>query len=574
MSNRIRLVVGLVLVGLLAGCSCPAPGAGDGGEGVETPSGGGGAEATVMPKDDVTASLPPAVIVDRIKDVEADPQDTDEWREAKIDMEIPVKGRVKAEAESTALVGVDEGLVRVAPNTMFTYLRPDEDTLTLDMEDPGQMWLKVGELEKGKTVQVETADAVAAVRGTRWSSRVLPDGTSLFSTQVGTITVASLTGVGGPIDVGAGYQTTVDPSGKPGKAEYMSPEEQARWGMAGGPNLDVVLPVVSTLYTATMEGSGSQPVLSPSGDYLVIMQSPLGGHDRWPVLYDVSAGMLTTTTLPANATHIDYGPSSGRMVYALNGSGEICTANEDGTDPSCFILPDHFGFGGFAWSPDETWILFTSYSGGVDARNLYKMHPDGTGLVALTDSEMGQNDAPSWSPDGSQIAYNVYQDHGTPAEMWVMDSDGMNARALVTMTKGYVQPAWSPDGSMLAVPGYVDYDAEVGYGVWLAPLDGSDPWMVPGTEDWRCGEVTWSPTSDGWPIFFSAYGPQVYRSGLHWYDDDSDVGPQYYSGASWGPLWPADGTHVVFGHGSGHDDDARAEVWAFNVTPGLYGGQE
>jgi hypothetical protein len=525
-----------------------------------------------VPKEDVTASLPPAVIVDRIKDVEADPQDTDEWQEAKIDMEIPVKGRVKAAAESTALVGVDEGLVRVAPNTMFTYLRPDEDTLTLDMEDTGQMWIKVGELEAGKTVQVETTDAVAAVRGTRWSSRVLPDGTSLFSTQVGTITVASLTGVGSPVDVGAGYQTTVDPSGEPGKPEYMSPEEQARWGMAGGPNLDVVLPVISTKYTATMEGSSSQPVLSPSGDYLVIMQSPPDGHGRWPVLHDVNAGTLTTTTLPANATYFDYGPSSGRMVYALNETGEICTANEDGTDPSCFILPDHYGFGDFVWSPNETWILFTSLSGGVDARNLYKMHPNGTGLVALTDSETGQNDAPSWSPDGSQIAYNVYQEHNTPAEMWVMDSDGMNARALVTMTKGYVQPAWSPDGSMVAVPGYVDYDAGVGYGAWLATLDGSDPWMVPGTEGWYCGEVIWSPTSDGWPIFFSAYGPQVYRGGLHWYDDDSDVGPQYYSRPSWGPLWPADATYVVFGYGiGGHDDEPQTEVWAFDVYPGFYG---
>jgi hypothetical protein len=122
---------------------------------------------------------------------------------------------------------------------------------------------------------------------------------------------------------------------------------------------------------------------------------------------------------------------------------------------------------------------------------------------------------------------------------------------------------------MVAVPGYVDYDKEEGYGMWIVAGDGSDPYQLPGTEGWWCGDPIWSPTPTGWPLFFSAYGYEVARSGLYWYDPDSGVGPQYFSRASWGPLWPADESHVLFGHMMGHSDDVQTEVHAFDLEPAL-----
>lgn len=573
MNKRVWLAVVPVLVGLLAGCGLfgggkEMPEATDAAQGVETPS-GSASKATAVPTDGPATVVQPAVIMDIINQVQADPLAEDVWRDAEVEMDVHVDGRVKTESESTALVGVDEGLVRVAPNTMFVYRRPEGNSLKLELEAGGQMWIKVDELEEGKTVEVETPDAVASVRGTRWSSRVLEDGTTIFSTQVGTITVTS--GVGAPVDVGAGYQTTVAPGGEPSEPAYMSPEEQARWGVAGGPNLDVVLPVVSTRYTVTMEVYSTQPEFSPSGGYLIIMQSLPDGHDSWPVLYDVQAGTLLTATLPAGASYFDYAPNSGKLAYANNEAGEVCTANEDGTDPSCFRLPDYYAFGDFAWSPDEAWLLFTARSGGIDALNVYKMHPDGSGLVQLTQGEVGYSDSPSWSPDGSQIAYVYYEEYNLPGEMWLMDADGLNARSAVTMTKGYVAPAWSPDGSMIAVPGYVNYDTEKGYGLWIVSADRSDAWQVPGAEGWWCSDPAWSPTATGWPLFFSAYGNEVPRSGLQWYDPDAGVGPQYFSRASWGPLWSADGSHVLFGYMMGHDDDVRTDISAYDLEPGLYG---
>jgi hypothetical protein len=572
MNKRVWLAVALVLVGLLAGCGLfgggkDAPEATAGAPGDETPS-GGALEATVAPTDESVVIVQPAVIMDVINEVQADPLAEDVWQDAEVEMDVHVDGRVKTESESTALVGVDEGLIRVAPNTMFVYRRPDEDSLKLQLEAGGQMWIRVDELDEGKTVEVETPDAVASVRGTQWSSRVLGDGTTLFSTRVGTITVSA--GAGAPVDVGAGYQTTVAPGGEPTEPTYLWPEEQALWGLAGGPNLDVVLPVVSTRYTATLDGYGTQPELSPSGDYLVVMQSLPDGTDRWPALLDVNAGVFLTGTLPAGAGYFDYAPS-GKLAYVNNEADEMCTANEDGTDPSCFRLPDFYVYGDIAWSPDETWLMFTGRSGGVDAQNIYKVQPDGSGLVQLTFGESGYNDSPSWSPDGSQIAYISYEEYDKPGEMWLMDADGLNVRSAVSMTKGHVAPAWSPDGSMIAVPGYVNYDTEEGYGLWMVSGDGSDAWQIPGAEDWWCGDVAWSPTATGWPLFFDAYGYEVPRGGLQWYDPDSGVGPQHFSRASWGPLWPADGSHVLFGHMIGHSDDVHTEVHAFDLEPGLVG---
>jgi hypothetical protein len=571
MNKRIWLPVALVAIGLLVGCGLFGSGGGssetsDGTRDAETPS-GGVADATVALTEVPAKVLQPAVILSVTNSVQADPLAEGTWQDAKEKMDVHVDGRVKAASESTALVSVDEGLVRVAPNTMFIYRRPDEDSLRLELEPGGQMWIKVDELEEGKTVEVETPNAVASVRGTRWSSRVLPDGTALFSTRVGTITVASA--VGNPVDVGAGHQTTVAPGGEPTTPEYMSPEEQARWGMAGGPNLDVVLPVVSTRYTVTLEGYGTEPALSPSGDYLVVMQSDPDTYDRRPVLYDVRADTLITTTLPAGASYFDYAPS-GKMAYAINETNEICTANEDGTDPSCFRLPDYYGHGNIAWSPNESQLMFTARSGGVDALNIYLVDPDGSGLVQLTDDDTGYNDSPSWSPDGSQVAYIYYEEYDKPGEMWLMDADGLNARSAITMTGTHVSPAWSPDGSMVAVPGYVNYDDEEGYGMWMVSSDGSDPQQLPGTEDWWCSRAIWSPTATGWPLFFDAHGPAVAQGGLQWYRPDAGVGPQHLFYASWGPLWTADGTQAVFGYITGHSGDNQTEVNGYNTEPGLY----
>lgn len=82
--------------------------------------------------------------------------------------------------------------------------------------------------------------------------------------------------------------------------------------------------------------------------------------------------------------------------------------------------------------------------------DIYVVNADGTGLKRLTDGP-GYADHPSWSPDGSKIAWvGPPGGGGDDPEIWVMNADGS---AKVQLTKGAssgCQPTWSPDGKQIA----------------------------------------------------------------------------------------------------------------------------
>lgn len=95
-----------------------------------------------------------------------------------------------------------------------------------------------------------------------------------------------------------------------------------------------------------------------------------------------------------------------------------------------------------AWSPSGTEIAFSRARVG-GRRDLYVVHPDGTGLRRLT-HDTSDNAEPSWSPDGSRL---VYVRNG---RLYVIRSDGRAPRPLSrTPILGH-SPAWSPDGDLIA----------------------------------------------------------------------------------------------------------------------------
>jgi TolB protein len=103
--------------------------------------------------------------------------------------------------------------------------------------------------------------------------------------------------------------------------------------------------------------------------------------------------------------------------------------------------------------------MFTRYAAderfAYDEFDIYSIHPDGTGLKRLTDSE--GNDAHShWSPDGNFILWSSsrfgFKDEaplviGQPqpyAELFVMNADGSDQRPLTDNQYEEGTPAWLP----------------------------------------------------------------------------------------------------------------------------------
>src|SRR5439155_2174132 len=95
-------------------------------------------------------------------------------------------------------------------------------------------------------------------------------------------------------------------------------------------------------------------------------------------------------------------------------------------------------------------IAFYSWRDGH--QQIYVVNPDGTSLTNLSNNE-NLHISPSWSPDGTKIAFSGCIPMGWPlgcqqAGIWVMNADGTNQINIVDNHGG--DPSWSPDGTKIA----------------------------------------------------------------------------------------------------------------------------
>jgi Tol biopolymer transport system component len=177
---------------------------------------------------------------------------------------------------------------------------------------------------------------------------------------------------------------------------------------------------------------------------------------------------LTTTRRPAFESQPAYSPDGARIAYVC-GNFELCVMNSDGSRqgrltksnwPARWVYVDRP-----TWSPDGTTIAFSSNRDG--RLQLYVVAADGSGLTKLAASRSNDAD-PAWSPDGTKIAFDSYRGNGH-LTIDVVNADGTGRRQVTSGNRDAALPAWSADSKRIV---YQEYDGDYSH-LLLVNADGT-----------------------------------------------------------------------------------------------------
>ena len=269
---------------------------------------------------------------------------------------------------------------------------------------------------------------------------------------------------------------------------YSAVGNVADWS-SGGTKVAISESFANTFQIAVVNADGSNP--TPLADGLAPVWSPDGtklafegfaGSDPDGNIFTVQANgtgltQLTQFAEPFNAVAPVWSPDGTKLAFSVGnmqgGGYTIWIMNADGSNqtsyPGSSFIYDWGNMIGriVNWSPDSTKVAFPSTAAldgnpsdpDINSVNIWVMNADGTNRHPLTQYNVNPGTyvfVPTWSPDGSEIAFLSGGDldgSGQPSTqwcIWTMKADGSGAAPLTATSTGptwntfWLQPAWQP----------------------------------------------------------------------------------------------------------------------------------
>jgi Tol biopolymer transport system component len=210
-------------------------------------------------------------------------------------------------------------------------------------------------------------------------------------------------------------------------------------------------------------GSKPQPIQLTSSP--MELQTPLPGRDGKKLFvvgrtyrgelsrYDLESHAFVPFLDGISAEQIDSSRDGKWVAYISYPEGALWKSRADGTErvqltfpPLKVVLP--------RWSPDGKTIVFFDFPrSATEPGRVYQISSDGGSPVELMPQDTGNQQDPTWSADGSRIAFagdanDAAENKSVPA-IRIFDVRTHQISA-VPGSQGLFSPRWSPDGRTLA----------------------------------------------------------------------------------------------------------------------------
>jgi Tol biopolymer transport system component len=210
------------------------------------------------------------------------------------------------------------------------------------------------------------------------------------------------------------------------------------------------------------------------------------GNNEIYVMAADGSNQINLTTSQADEASPEWSPDGSKIVYysQVGSTASIYTMDADGSNRNEL----YSGYMSFlpapSWSPNGTQLAMECLGEGSNPPDICVMDADGTNASHLTNSA-AYDRWPTWSPDGASIAFERDDD------IYVIDADGSNLRNLTASQEDEHQPVWSPRGDRITYERFVNGTTHI----CIMDADGSHQGvLVDQGISWCCPQAyTWSP---------------------------------------------------------------------------------
>lgn len=190
--------------------------------------------------------------------------------------------------------------------------------------------------------------------------------------------------------------------------------------------------------------------------------------------------------------------------------------------------------GGYAGADGA--ISYTPYGG--SGEGIYAIEGGKRSRLVKADPGSGVSDG-VWSPDGHELAFlkDTFADHEGGQDMiqlQVLDVETGQTRTVLTAWGSLAKPTWSPDGTKLA------YRCDGG--ICVIDLTGNHLWTAP-TVSPLISDVQWSPDGDLGYVATSGQTTRVWVEGAHG-ENMRPVTPD--EKLTWNYAWSPDGRSIAY----------------------------